>query len=165
MLKLSKKADYGLIALRHLAMSDTSAGASARQIAARYGLPLPLLSKVLQRLARKGLLEPVYGARGGYRLARDPSGISALDVILAIDGPVILAPCFDKRGRCTRSSRCTLRGPLRRVHEGILRLLGGIMITELREAPEDQWVQIRNLSAAPARNRRHTHRRAPKESR
>ncbi len=156
MLKLSKKADYGLIALRHLAMHQP--GASARAIPGRYGLPLALLSKVLQRLARKSLLGPVQGTTGGYRLARDPSRIGALEVILAIDGPVTLAPCFDKRGRCMRSPRCAVRGPLRSLHQGILQLLGGIMIVELLEQPEDQMVRTRTASLGPTGNLRHAHR-------
>ena len=57
MLKLTKKADYGLIALRHLATSRGARGsASAKDIAAAYRIPLPLLSKVLQKLCRAGLL-------------------------------------------------------------------------------------------------------------
>ncbi len=161
MLKLSKKADYGLIALRHLALHRP--GASAKQIARQYGLPLPMLSKVLQRLARHGLLAPVYGTNGGYRLARDPRQISALEVILAMDGPVILASCFDRQGRCTQSALCTVRAPLRRIHEGILRLLGGIKISELSEPAESP-----GPAEGPARpGRRHAHRarRLPARSR
>lgn len=154
MLKLSKKADYGLIALRHLALSRPGASASAKQIAGQYGLPLPLLSKVLQRLARGGFLEPVYGTNGGYRLARDPRQISALEVILAIDGPVILASCFDRNGHCTQSPRCTVRAPLRRIHEGILRLLGGIMISELSSEGDNAPVRI----TAPPGARQRPHR-------
>ena len=57
MLKLTKKADYGLIALRHLAVgSNGRRSASAKDIADAYRIPLPLLSKVLQKLARAGLL-------------------------------------------------------------------------------------------------------------
>jgi len=55
-LKLTKKADYGLIALRHLAVARSRTSASAKDIADSYGIPLPLLSKVLQKLARGGLL-------------------------------------------------------------------------------------------------------------
>jgi len=152
MLKLSKKADYGLIALRHLALNRP--GSSAKQIAGQYGLPLPLLSKVLQRLARHGFLEAAYGTNGGYRLARDPRRISALEVILAIDGPVILASCFDAQGRCTQSARCTVRAPLRRIHEGILRLLGSIMISELSAEADSAPVQI----TTPPGGRRRPHR-------
>ncbi len=147
MLRLTKKADYGLIALRHLALNLPSASASAKEMADHYGLPLPLLAKVLQKLARRGFLEAVYGMNGGYRLARDPRQISTLEVILAIDGPVILASCFNELGECTQSPRCTVRAPLRKIHEGILRLLGGIMISEMAEEAAEGGGELRVLGA------------------
>ncbi|HEX5431079.1 MAG TPA: Rrf2 family transcriptional regulator [Bryobacteraceae bacterium] len=143
MLKLTKKADYGLIALRHLTAGGSAAirlTASAKDIAEAYRIPLPLLSKVLQKLARAGLLVSEQGTNGGYRLARDPDEISALDVIRTIDGPIILTHCFtEHEGReCDQTALCPVREPLRKVHEGILRLLSGITISDL--ASEDMQV-------------------------
>jgi Rrf2 family protein len=129
MLKLTKKADYGLIALRHLATARS--GASAKDIAESYGIPLPLLSKILQRLVREGLLASEQGTHGGYRLARDPHEITALEVIRTIDGPIILTHCFTEHSECDQSDRCPVREPLRKVHEGILRLLSSISVSDL----------------------------------
>ena len=129
MLKLTKKADYGLISLRHLA--EFRGGASAKDIAENYGIPLPLLSKILQKLAREGLLVSEQGTRGGYRLVRDPNEISALEVIRTIDGPIILTHCFTEHTECDQSNRCPVRQPLRKVHEGILQLLENISIADL----------------------------------
>ncbi len=134
MLKLSRKADYGLIALRHLAIYHGRGAASAKEIAGRYQIPQPLLAKVLQKLARSGFLAAEQGVRGGYRLARDPRRISALEVIRAIDGPVRLTSCFG--GLCDHTDRCTVREPLRRLHEGILDLLAGITITDMAETAQ-----------------------------
>ena len=92
MLKLTKKADYGLISLRHLATGRSSA--SAKEMSEAYRIPLPLLSKVLQKLVKAGLLLSEQGTNGGYRLAKDPHDISALDVIRTLDGPIILTQCF-----------------------------------------------------------------------
>lgn len=132
MLKLTKKADYGLIALRHLAISLGSAeSASAKQIAEQYSIPLPLLSKVLQRLARSGFLESLQGTNGGYRLARPSDEISVLDVIHTIDGPVILTSCFHDDQECDHTSNCSVREPLRKVHEAISNLLGSITIADI----------------------------------
>ena len=132
MLKLTKKADYGLIAMRHLACQSKTA--SSKEIAERYRIPLPLLSKVLQTLVRNGLLVSEQGATGGYRLARDPHEITTLEVIRCIDGPIILTQCFtehDEPTECDQSELCPVREPLRKVHEGILRLLSGITISDL----------------------------------
>jgi len=134
MLKLTKKADYGLIALRHLALAaaQTSKGtASAKDIAETYGIPLPLLSKVLQKLARGGLLASEQGTNGGYRLAREAVNISALEVIRTIDGPIILTQCFTEHTGCDQSQLCPVREPLRKVHEGILGLLANISLADL----------------------------------
>src|ERR1035438_9150994 len=104
MLKLTKKADYGLIALRHLALGEAGVTASAKEMADAYGLPLPLLSKILQKLARGGMLQSVAGTNGGYRLTRDANSISAMEVIRAIDGPIVLTSCF-KIGRASCRER------------------------------------------------------------
>ena len=137
MLKLTKKADYGLIALRHLATGRGARGsASAKDIAAAYRIPLPLLSKVLQKLCRAGLLISEQGTNGGYRLGRDAHDINTLEVIRTIDGPIILTQCFtehDEPIECNQSAMCPVREPLRKVHEGILRLLSGISIADLSE--------------------------------
>ena len=79
MFSLSKKADYGLIALKHLAL-HTDESVSAREIAKEYRIPAELLAKILQRMARKGLVISQQGTRGGYVLGRDPSKISIVDV-------------------------------------------------------------------------------------
>ena len=135
MLKLTKKADYGLIALKHLAVLQTAqeASTSAKEIADSYHIPLPLLSKVLQRLVRHGFLQSEHGTNGGYRLARDSKTISALEVVRAIDGPIILTSCFTGHGDCDQSERCTVREPLRKIHEAILGLLANITIWDMTQ--------------------------------
>src|SRR5438046_146298 len=113
MLKLTKKADYGLIALRHLAVNTRTGTASAKDIADCYRIPLPLLAKILQRLTKSGLLHSLPGTNGGYKLAKDPRKISALEVIRVLDGPIILTSCFTSHnGECDQSTTCTVREPL-----------------------------------------------------
>jgi Rrf2 family protein len=150
MLKLTKKADYGLIALRHLALGEAEATASAKEMAEAYGLPLPLLSKILQKLARGGMLQSVAGTNGGYRLSRDPKTISAMEVIRAIDGPIVLTSCFtehDGSKHCNTSSLCTVREPLRRVHDAMLGLLEKFTIAELAAEPKtDRHLGSKHLS-------------------
>jgi Rrf2 family protein len=134
MLKLTKKADYGLIALKHLAVKHGSA--SAKEIADAYHIPLPLLSKVLQTLGKGGFLQSEHGTNGGYRLARPAKNITALEVIRSIDGPVFLTSCFTEHGECDQSVRCTVRQPLRKVHDGIQQLLASITIADMAEDDE-----------------------------
>jgi Rrf2 family protein len=151
MLKLTKKADYGLIALKHLAVQEPKAvSVSAKEIADTYRIPVPLLAKVLQRMARAGFLHSEQGTNGGYRLARDPRTINALEVIRAIDGPIILTHCFTGDVECGQSSRCTVREPLRRVHQGILQLLESITISDMAQDDFEETPADCATTATPA---------------
>ena len=129
MFRLSKKADYGLIALKHLAQHSEES-VSAREIAAEYRIPAELLAKILQRLARKGLVLSQQGTHGGYLLARDPSKISLVDVIEALDGPIGITPC-ERGSTCEQLDRCTVKDPLNIVRAKMVRILGDTSIYEL----------------------------------
>ena len=131
MLRLSKKADYALISMKHLALRGDGSS-SAREIAGLYDIPIELLAKILQRLVRRGLLISQQGTRGGYQLARVPALISVADVIQAIDGPVTVTACSTTEGHgCEQYSKCNVRDPLWRVRERILSALGECTIAEL----------------------------------
>ena len=133
MLRLSKKSDYALIAMKHLAVRGDRgpASSSARESAELYDIPIELMAKVLQRLVRRGLLASQQGTRGGYLLARLPTQISVADVIQAIDGPVTVTACSTEEGQCEQFSKCNVRDPLWRVRERILTALGECTIAEL----------------------------------
>ena len=133
MLKLTKKADYGLMAMKHLAEHADHGACSAKDVAEAYGIPTEALAKILQRLVKAGLLNSQHGMNGGYTLARDPAAISAFEVIRAIDGPLFITSCVTVRGECDQSGRCTIREPLRRVNQSIEEVLRGISISEMRE--------------------------------
>ena len=144
MLKLSKKADYGLIALKHLATHHDSAAFSAADIAEVYCISAPLMAKVLQKLARNGLVSARHGSSGGYKLAKHPDHITALDVIHAIDGPLFITSCTTSRGECEQTLRCTVREPLRRVNDSILQVLNMVTISQMAEDPRGpQVVELR----------------------
>jgi Rrf2 family protein len=137
MFKLSKKADYGLIAVKHLATHRNVHACSASEIAEEYGISGTLMAKVLQKLAREGVVQARHGAAGGYQMARDPAQVSALDVIAAIDGPVLITSCVTNHGSCETTERCTIREPLRRVNESILQVLSTVTIAQLSEDPQE----------------------------
>lgn len=139
MLKLTKKADYGLIAMRHLAEHSDLGACSAKDLAEMYGIPQEALAKILQRLTKAGLLVSQYGTNGGYTLARDPRRISAFEVIRAIDGPLFMTSCSAAIADCDQSDRCTVREPLRRVSRSIEEVLSKLTIWEMTE-PEHEPV-------------------------
>src|SRR3954447_17798155 len=133
MLKLTKKADYGLMAMRHLAEHGHGAACSAKDVAEAYRIPQEALAKILQRLVKAGLLHSQHGTNGGYTLARDPGSISAFEVIRAIDGPLFITSCVTVRGECDQSDLCNIREPLRRVNDSIEHVLRSISISEMRD--------------------------------
>ncbi len=131
MLKLSKKADYGLIALRHLALHYGDGACSAADIAQEYCLPAHLMAKVLQKLSRKGLVKSKHGSAGGYALAKDPAHISVLDAISAVEGQQAIASCMTQHGECGQTNLCSVREPLHQLNENILKLLANMKISQM----------------------------------
>jgi len=134
MLRLTKKADYGLMALKFLAENPEFVSLSAKDIAEAYHIPQQLLAKILQRLAKEGLLRSHAGMNGGYTLSRKPNEISAFEVIRAIDGPLFITSCVTVSGLCDLTNSCTIKEPLARVNESISELLKSIRISDLVES-------------------------------
>ncbi len=150
MLRLSKKTDYALIALKDLASSPAGASSSAREIAARYKIPVELMAKVLQRLAKHGLLASHHGKRGGYDLARPAAMISVADVIQAVDGPVMVTACSDVDESCDQYSTCNVRDPLWRLKDRLVRTLAEFTIDELARADQEERLPLEVIRRPPA---------------
>jgi Rrf2 family protein len=131
MLRLSKKADYALMAMKHLARKAGSSSTSAREIAEQYDIPIELMAKVLQRLVRTGLLVSTQGTRGGYALGRPSSSVSLADVIQAIDGPFTVTACSSEKNDCEQYSKCSIRDPLWQIRERIAATLETVSIAEM----------------------------------
>jgi len=132
MLRLSKKADYGLIAMKHLAQQSSAlCSTSAREIAEKYDIPIELMAKVLQRLVRTGLLISTQGTRGGYALSRPSGNISVADIIQAIDGPFTVTACSVEKNDCEQFRKCSIRDSLWQIRERIVLALGTVSLAEL----------------------------------
>lgn len=147
MLTLTRKSDYALVALAYLA-SQAAAGdvagqsISARQIASRFNLPLPLLMNILKSLAGAGLLASSRGPQGGYTLALDPRRISVLDVVHAIEGPVRMTLCtLDDEDDaiaaghecCPATEQCPIKGPIHRLNDRLQQFLASVAVADLIE--------------------------------
>jgi Rrf2 family protein len=142
MLKLSKKVDYALIALMHLAQQGETTSWSAREIASGYGLPQDLLAKILQKLAREGFVTSHQGTKGGYSLGLPANAIRVTSVIEAVDGPLTLTQCFSDLGTCDQFDTCNVKSPLQRLNDQVLRMLSQVTIAKMCED------EFENLTAA-----------------
>ena len=131
MLRLSKKTDYALMAMKHLASDPRRQAASAREIAEKYAIPVELMAKVLTRLVRSGLLTSHQGVHGGYALAQPPAATSVAAVIEAIDGPLTLTACAQGDAQCDQFSKCNVRDPLRHIRDRIGAILAKWSISEM----------------------------------
>ena len=141
MLRLTKKADYGLMALKYLAEHAGEPSLSAKDIAEAYHIPPQLLAKILQKLTREGLLRSHAGMNGGYSLARRAQEISAFEVIRAIDGPLFITSCTTGTSVCDLTASCTIKEPLARVSESIVELLRNTRISHLLDSSSEEAPQ------------------------
>jgi Rrf2 family transcriptional regulator, iron-sulfur cluster assembly transcription factor len=108
-MQLSRKSDYALRAVMHLAGLPKGHLASIGAIAEAQSIPREFLAKILKDLTWAGILVSFQGVTGGYRLARLPKDVTFLDVIEAMDGPVQLNLCVTNPKNCEHSKNCTIR--------------------------------------------------------
>jgi len=130
-LRLSKKADYGLVALKALGRLGPDDSLSARELALRHHLPAELTPKVLAKLAQAGLVEATMGKSGGYRLARPAALITVAEVVRALDGDTSILPCHEGENQCVRFEGCDIRQPLDTLDRAVQGLLDQMTIAQL----------------------------------
>lgn len=135
MLSLTRKADYAIVAMAQLARLNDK-HLSSRELAETIGLSPAMLTNVLHSLVQHGLVVSMQGARGGYRLARLATQISLAEMIDAIEGPFRLAVCCcddptEAEQDCEIEGNCSVKEPIRRVHEGLREFLSGIRLADL----------------------------------
>jgi Rrf2 family protein len=121
MLQLSKKVEYALIALRHMAMNSYGHVFTAKEIAAMYNISYELLAKVLQKLTKSGVVVSTQGMHGGYSLAKKPDQVQVSHIINIIEEekPTI-AECYADGGEdCSIFDACTIRKPLGKVQQNL----------------------------------------------
>jgi len=134
MLRFTKRADYGLMAVYYIAAHEGDGIVSNKRIAEAFNIPAELLAKILQRLAKKGLILSQSGPKGGYVLARSPAEITVGEVVRAIEGPIHIVSCFENSD-CPQMSRCNLRTPVQKIQVSIISLLDTMTLAELSVDP------------------------------
>lgn len=109
-MQITRQADYAVRAVLHLAKMDNGTRAATSRIAEEQKIPPSFLAKIVSQLSVAGVVQTSRGARGGVSLARDPSEINLLEVIEAIDGPIMLNECVNDRSVCTFGDACPVHG-------------------------------------------------------
>jgi len=108
-MQITRQADYAVRAVLHLARMNGNQRAATSQVAKEQHIPPSFLAKIISQLSIAGLLHTSRGARGGVTLAREPKTITLLEVIEAIDGPIMLNECVGDGSTCTFDDECPLR--------------------------------------------------------
>ena len=108
-MQITRQADYAVRAVLYLAKIGPELRAATSQIAQEQPIPPSFLAKIVSQLSVAGLLQTSRGARGGVSLARVPEQISLLEVVEAIDGPILLNECVAGNGTCTFGDDCPMQ--------------------------------------------------------
>ena len=129
MLRLSKRVEYGLVALQHLARNGEVA--TVREISDENNISYDLLAKIMQDLKKDGMVVSSQGMRGGYALMLAPAQITVSRVMDALEEQNTITECTSDHESCTREGTCTIRGPMHKLQEQVEQVLNSVTIAQL----------------------------------
>jgi Rrf2 family protein len=130
MFKLSKKTEYGILALQHMAAMDNGRVTTVKEMSENYKIPHSLLAKICQQLAKSEIISSIQGSRGGYALSRGATDISLADVMEAIEGPIHIVDCNLDHHTCGRDEDCTLKTGLNTIEAQMANFLNKITLQD-----------------------------------
>ena len=142
MLRFTKRADYGLMAIHYIALNDGFGAVRAKRIAEEFAIPPELMAKILQRLAKQRLVVSTNGPKGGYVLARRPTEITVGQVIRALEGPINIVSCLEDSD-CPQMEKCNLRRPVHKIQAAISQVLDTMSLAELTSADVPELLSIK----------------------
>ena len=134
MLKINKKVEYALMALKFMSEQSTESNDSlicARQICEIFKTPFDTTAKVMQTMNNHGLLTSVKGIKGGYRLNRSLSTISYMELVEMIEGKRPESVCHNHHGRCELYSSCNIVTPIDALNRKVSSFLDHLTLAEL----------------------------------
>ena len=130
MLKITRKVEYALIALRHLQANEQGKLSSAKALSSEYSIPKELLAKILQKLSKEKIIHSVKGPRGGYKISKDPSTINMTKIFEIMEGPMGIVDCyFDSN--CEQLNGCTIKEPLNRINQSIRTMFDKMTLADI----------------------------------
>ncbi len=134
-MRLTAKSEYGVLAAIDLACNFGEGPVSAREISERRGIPARFLEQLFVSLRRAGIVTAVRGARGGFELATDPSKITVLDIVEALEGPLSSNVCDAERDvACAKSGACAASSVWSRATAALRDVFGTTTLAQLADA-------------------------------
>jgi len=155
----SQASEYALRALTELARTSDDDWILAGQLSEALQVPSHYLAKVLQNLARRGVLESQRGRQGGFRLARRPESITAYDVVRELDDVRMLESCIMGEGTCSDDTACPLHALWRDIRDRFVEVLRVTTLRDLADFQEQRPDSVRvpaieGRNSSSTRNRR-----------
>lgn len=133
-MQLSMQGEYALRAMIHLATEKNRSVIQINEIAVNWGIPEKFLRKIIPQLSRAGLIKTIRGSSGGVELAKEPTLITALDVLEAIEGEILLHRCFLRQKSCTRNTWCAMHQVWQEAQKQLRTVLSNKSLGELVSA-------------------------------
>ena len=135
MLNLSKKTEYGLMALVHLSGLKGKQWAKAADIARTEKIPPELLAKILSSLVKADLADSSPGPSGGFRLNRPASSLSLAEVVRVLEKKQGFTDCTAAGRDCHMIQNCHLRSPMAQLYLRVNRILEETKLSDLITEP------------------------------
>ncbi len=139
MLRLSKRVEYALMALLHMD-EEADQVVSVAELADQYDIPSDMLGKVMQALARSGLVKSIHGAHGGYQLSTSLDNLVLGDVLEAVEGPFRLVKCQETPESCDQYKVCPIREPVLAIQNQLLDYLASFELKTFRETSKSKKI-------------------------
>jgi len=130
MLKLTRKVEYALIALRYMQGKSIDAISSTKEIANQYNIPLEILAKTLQHMAKENIIEAINGPRGGYRIKAKLNKINLVEFFEKVEGPLGLSDCFYDTN-CMQIKFCNIRTPIQRINNNMINMFRNMSVQDV----------------------------------
>jgi len=129
MLKITKKVEYALIAVRHLKENSENL-ITANEISSSYGIPKEILAKTMQKLAKKNIIKSVKGPYGGYKAMDKSSSTTLNDFFEILEGPTAIMDCYFDSG-CDHLTSCNIRTPINKINDSIRNLFEKLTLADI----------------------------------
>lgn len=138
MMELTRKGEYAIRGIVYLARHSAGRVTLISEIADATCVPPTFLAKIFQNFAKLGLVNSYRGTGGGFVLGRPAAQITLLEVVEAVEGPIVPNRCLMTAETCDFRQRCHVHPVWRRVQEQVVMILSGITLAELAEGGEPE---------------------------
>lgn len=130
MIKLTRKFEYALIAIKYINDQGFNNAVSAKKISDRYSIPYHLLTKILQKLVRIGVLKANRGKNGGYSIDIHLNKINMADFMERFEGPIAISDCISNN-ECEILDKCSIRMPINRINTNLRGVFSKINLNDI----------------------------------